>query len=232
GSRLLEAFPPAIRFRVGPDGHLTDERTEPLAADVRKGKDQKRDAKLKLVAGILGIRFDDLKRRDARRRRQRRLTVSAATILVLLVIFGVWGREAAKAESRRLALLSSRVQEDDPELAILIGSLGVAKLWPWGHSVLPEAEQQLHRAILASRVRFAVMGQKDSPVLVALNPSGTQLATGRSDGRVVIQDVATARVLWSRTGLNGPVSSLAWHPDGRHLAVGTHKSAISILDVS
>jgi hypothetical protein len=128
--------------------------------------------------------------RQARQRRRQQLRVAFAAAALLLIAVAIVGfRQAAIAESRRLASSSVSVQEDDPELAILIASLGVAELGPWGHSVLPEVEQQLHRALLASRVRFTVIGPKDSPMFVPLNPDGKQLATGRSDGSVVIQDL-------------------------------------------
>ena len=61
---------------------------EPLAADVRKWADGKVLGKLKLVAGILGIRLDDLRRRDMLRRRRNRISVTAGiTAVVLLTTF-------------------------------------------------------------------------------------------------------------------------------------------------
>jgi WD40 repeat protein len=115
-SGLLEAFPPAIRFRVGPDGALTEERAEPLAADVRKGKDARTDAKLKLLAGILGIGFDELKRRDARRRTRQRAQLSAIVLSVLLVIFGVWWNRQRAFESKRQVALAQRLADQSAEL--------------------------------------------------------------------------------------------------------------------
>ena len=41
GSADEECFPEALSFRMGPDGQLTQERTEPIAADGRPGKDPK-----------------------------------------------------------------------------------------------------------------------------------------------------------------------------------------------
>src|SRR5262249_9984118 len=40
-SGLLEAFPSALRFAVGPDGNVTADRTEPIAADARPHGDGK-----------------------------------------------------------------------------------------------------------------------------------------------------------------------------------------------
>ncbi len=55
-----ECFPEALRYVLGPDGALTDERTEPIADDVRPHGDGKATAKLKLIAGLLGVGLDVL----------------------------------------------------------------------------------------------------------------------------------------------------------------------------
>ncbi|MGH8034680.1 MAG: toll/interleukin-1 receptor domain-containing protein, partial [Lysobacterales bacterium] len=61
GDPVLNCFPPALVQRL--DG----QQYEPLAADARRYADGKALSRLKLVAGILGIRLDDLRRRDAQR---------------------------------------------------------------------------------------------------------------------------------------------------------------------
>jgi len=49
-----ECLPPALRFTVE-NGIVTDRPApEPLAADLRPGADGRRDAKLKIIAGLLG----------------------------------------------------------------------------------------------------------------------------------------------------------------------------------
>src|SRR5438445_7139656 len=75
-SGLLECFPPAVRFRVGPNTELTDQPTEPIAADVRKGKDGKVNALFKLLSGILAIGYDQLKQREKQRQFWRRVRLS------------------------------------------------------------------------------------------------------------------------------------------------------------
>ena len=68
-----ECFPPALRYRVGADGELTEQRVEPIAGDMRPGtgRDGFRNAMLKAVAGICGIDFAALVNREAKRRRRR-----------------------------------------------------------------------------------------------------------------------------------------------------------------
>jgi tetratricopeptide (TPR) repeat protein len=68
-------FPPALRA-PGADGLVH----EPLAADARPGADGRERALLKLVAGLLGVGFDDLARRDAQRRHRRLAWIAAAAV--------------------------------------------------------------------------------------------------------------------------------------------------------
>jgi hypothetical protein len=58
-----ECFPPALRYKLDAAGNLSSTRTEPIAADARPGKDGRNNAKLKLIAGVLGVGFDALRRR-------------------------------------------------------------------------------------------------------------------------------------------------------------------------
>ncbi len=78
GREVEECFPPALRFRLGADGVLSGRRTEPIAADARPGKDGAYNAKLKLIAGLLGVGFDALKRREMQRRNRRLFAFSCA----------------------------------------------------------------------------------------------------------------------------------------------------------
>jgi len=77
GAHGAQCFPEALLQPGGSEYHA------PLAADARKYGDGKSLAKLKLVAGILGIRLDELRRRDAQRRRRNLLLSSTAAIAVV-----------------------------------------------------------------------------------------------------------------------------------------------------
>jgi len=81
----LECFPPALIYRVGPDGELTEERSEPIAADLRPGKDSKQDARLKIVAGMLDVGLDELKQRDARRRHVRMMWLVGGSLAGMII---------------------------------------------------------------------------------------------------------------------------------------------------
>jgi len=77
---------------------------EPLAADARAYADGKRLAMLKLVAGILGIRLDQLRQRDMQRRRRTWALsgLSAAAVVVLTSVLALTAIDSRKdAQARR-----------------------------------------------------------------------------------------------------------------------------------
>lgn len=78
---------------------------EPLAADARKWADGKVLAKLKLVAGILGARLDDVRQREMHRRRRNRIlyAVTVATVVLLTTILSVTTVTNRKMAKQRLA---------------------------------------------------------------------------------------------------------------------------------
>jgi eukaryotic-like serine/threonine-protein kinase len=83
-----ECFPDALKFKLGADGELGAARAEPIAADARPTGDDREDAKLKLIAGLLGIGFNALKQREveAARRRARLYGAIAASMAVLALV--------------------------------------------------------------------------------------------------------------------------------------------------
>ena len=91
GDPERECFPPALRFQVGLDGALTDEREEPIAADAQPQGDGKDVAKLKVVAGLLGLGLDEIVRRAERARRRRLRNWVAALALLTVTFAGLAG---------------------------------------------------------------------------------------------------------------------------------------------
>ena len=83
-----ECFPDAIRYEVTPGGELTNQPCEPIAADARPQGDGRFNAKLKLLAGLLGVRYDELRQREKIRRRRNRITWTSMTVATLLLMSG------------------------------------------------------------------------------------------------------------------------------------------------
>ena len=89
GREEEECFPAALRFRLAPDGSLSDVPAEPLAADLRPEKDGRRLAKLKLLAGLTGVRLDDLAQRETQRRVRRLIALAAASTTGMVLAGGL-----------------------------------------------------------------------------------------------------------------------------------------------
>ncbi len=84
-SGLLECFPPAVRFQVI-DGQVTNDPAEPIAADTRPGKDGKTNALLKLLSGVMGVGYDELRQREKQRLRRRQMRLAAVAVLAVIFV--------------------------------------------------------------------------------------------------------------------------------------------------
>ena len=71
---------------------------EPIAADAREQGDGFGQAFLKLVAGLLSLRYDQLRQRELRRRQQRWVLIAGFSAL-LAIVFGVLAVEATLARN-------------------------------------------------------------------------------------------------------------------------------------
>ena len=90
-------------------------RPEPLAADVRKEADGKQGAKLKILAGILGVPYDELRQREAARRQKRLVAIAVAAsigfvVMAGLTVFALVSRAEA-VEQRKVAELRTVTAE-------------------------------------------------------------------------------------------------------------------------
>jgi dipeptidyl aminopeptidase/acylaminoacyl peptidase len=79
-----ECFPASACHSILPDGSVGSDRVDPMAADARPHADGPKRAAFKLIAGLLGVSFDELWRRQ-RRRRIRQVIQGALAISGLAV---------------------------------------------------------------------------------------------------------------------------------------------------
>jgi tetratricopeptide (TPR) repeat protein len=99
GDPRKECFPHALL-----ETRASGDNLEPLAADFRAGGDDRRVALVKLVAGLLDLRLDQIIERDLQRRQRRVMVITVLSVLLSLVmgtmaLFALSAR--AEAERRR-----------------------------------------------------------------------------------------------------------------------------------
>jgi len=118
----LECFPPALIHELGADGQLTDRRSEPIAADARKGKDNRQNAKLKLIAGMLGVGFDALKQREQQRHQRRMIAVTTAAItgmaMTLVLAAAAWFARIEAEEQRNRAQIEAETARQTTQFMV------------------------------------------------------------------------------------------------------------------
>ncbi len=131
GDPQRECFTPALRFKLSADGSLTGEREEPIAADARPQGDGKEIAKQKIVAGLLGVGFDEIIRRAERaRRRRNRLRfglIGAAALIVASAVLGWVGFESFYEQLRVAEDLNSA--SDTADACERADSMNVSDQW-------------------------------------------------------------------------------------------------------
>lgn len=121
-------FAPALRFEVDASGAITSTPSEPLGLDTRVQPFER--MRVRLIAGLLDIPFDDLWNRD-RRRRQRNQALAAAAGAVTLGGLGIGGflwnedRERAQVQQIDRALIDARRDFGEGRVA-----QGLARLRP------------------------------------------------------------------------------------------------------
>ncbi|WP_232309589.1 toll/interleukin-1 receptor domain-containing protein [Luteibacter yeojuensis] len=125
GREAEECFPPSLRLRCDGDGNVLDDVIEPLAADVRPGGDGKADARYKLVAGMLGLDLDTLKRRALQRRARRAMALAAVALAIMVATTGLAiNAMLARRDAVAASHVAERRQKDAEDLvAFMLGDL-------------------------------------------------------------------------------------------------------------
>jgi WD40 repeat protein len=181
---------PLQLFRVTPEGKLSP----PLAADLRprkKGGDGEARALIKIVAGLIGVSFDDLWQRE-RRRRQRRLMTLGTAVAAFLGLAGAVGywvearSTALEADTRNTAARTywqqaRGLRQSDPLLSLHLMTEAAATA----------ADLKLRNAVLLDHVQRL----KATRLLASWDFTGDeQLGSGAFD--VVLQDSGKIAVVW------------------------------------
>ena len=109
----LNCFPPALDPEVVDSELLSERNTEPLGIDLRKESFQR--ARIRLVAGLLGISFDSLWQREKRRKMKRRAVTALASLVLasVIVVLGLkWFTERGRVHAQRIDSTLVKVRDD------------------------------------------------------------------------------------------------------------------------
>ena len=143
-------------------------------------------------------------------------------------------QQALLARARELSAASLTNLSVDPERSILLALQAVNETYEVDHTVLPEAEDALHRAVMAARARLTLCCHADSLVTVAYSPDGSRIATASQDGTAKIWDAATGSELITLGTVDGSnaVNLLAYSPDGTRIVTGHDDHTARVWDAA
>jgi WD40 repeat protein/DNA-binding SARP family transcriptional activator len=163
-----------------------------------------------------------IERRSKRRLRGLVAVFAAAAVVAGALTFvaanqrGRAQRGAAVATARELAASALANREPDPELSVLLAIEAVQATRSSGGTPVPEAQEALHRAVVASRLDLKVAGVGG---LLAWSRRGVFVTEGpQGSGLIEIRDADTGKRVLSFHGHDGDVTDVAFSADGSRLA--------------
>jgi WD40 repeat protein/class 3 adenylate cyclase len=174
-------------------------------------------------------------------RRLRSFLVGTAVFLVVALVAGVLAlvqrgraqeeaqraeRQARLATARELASAAVANLDVDPERSILLALEAVDATWEADGSVVPEAEEALHHALIESRIVLTVPEGGG----LAVSPDGERFATTRDDGTATVWDTSTGERVLTLEGHEGPISDADFSADGTRLATTGQDGTVRLWD--
>ncbi len=216
---------------------IADSLDQPLAADLRPQGDGPREAVLKLIAGLLGIDFDLLRRRraEAERRRRRILFAVAAAYAVTMTaaLVAVMSINLRLMESRRTAIAAQAKHAneiDRPDTAMLLAGAALPAPRSALEPDIPLAQAEAVRALLANRLES--VRPSSNANLMVVDPNLNRAYLAPFDGRLSAVALPGGRAIRGWTAPNSQATSLAVSADGKQLALATSAGQIIIVDAA
>jgi tRNA A-37 threonylcarbamoyl transferase component Bud32 len=123
--------------------------------------------------------------------------------------------------SGKLALAQSAWQEGNGEAALLHLEECQWNLRGWEHRHLWTLFNSNHQTL----------GRHASQIhCVAWSPDGKRIASGGSDGTVIVWDAAKGRAIFTLKGHTRPIQCVAFSPDSKRIASGSYDNTIRVWD--
>lgn len=237
-----ECFPAGLRFTLGSDRELGPDRVEPIAADLRPGHDTRRDAFLRIAAGLLGIGFDDLKQRELRRRHRRMLFVIGLTTVLTLLMTGLavtaWlakleaqrqQRVATRTLSRSDFIQASRLLEEADASAAMAHLARAVRVDPENHAA---ADLMLSELIWANWPQPLALpiACGDGIAQAVLSRDGRRLVKALSTGEIVTEKTGDRSIVSRFRGRDAEPTGIVLDDSGRFAAI-RYRDGVQAFDL-
>jgi WD40 repeat protein len=178
--------------------------------------------------------------RELERRSLQRLRILAAVVAMAALVAGglavfAFGQRADAERERRVAVARELAAaavgnlDEDAERSVLLALEAVEHTRTADGSVLPEAREALHRAVVASRIVMRVAGLGG---VLDWSPDGRLFVTEgpEESGLIDIRDARTGRRVRSFRGHDADVNLVAFSADGSMLATTGDDGTVKVWD--
>lgn len=221
GNEDRECFPKVFRYEVLRNGHATETLAQPIAADVRGGRKTRNTAKLKLLAGILGLDYDELRRRDVRRKHQRILGTVASFLVIGMILVTTWlWQEKEKKQQINLQKIETYTLTGKRELEAGDSEKAAAYL---ADAYRLGGEGIRQRLLLARAMRGLDMQGNTIASLAApireirFDPNGQYMLTRSGECRVDVWDTQTLACVATLDDKQENIEVAVFTPNGRKI---------------
>jgi WD40 repeat protein/DNA-binding SARP family transcriptional activator/energy-coupling factor transporter ATP-binding protein EcfA2 len=149
-------------------------------------------------------------------------------------------RQARTALARELAASAVASLAVDPQRSILLAIQAVNTTREADATVVPEAEEALHRAVQADRTLLTVTRTEHLDTTggpgehggAAFSPDGATVAMPADHNTAKLVNAATGRAVWTFAGHTDRVTDVAFSPDGTRLATASTDHTARVWDVA
>jgi len=188
-------------------------------------------AEVAYIKSSLNLRQRDTARREQRRRR---ITISLAIGLVVITILALFawqqsikaGVQARIAVARELAAASVANLDVDPERSILLALEAVNTTYSADKTILPEAEDALHRAVRETRTLHTIRPAGAG----VFSPDTSQIVTGSPDGVATVWNVETGEPEMTLVGHTDAIRNIAFSKNGQLIATCSNDMTARVWD--
>lgn len=230
---LPECFPLAMRFRVDEQGQLCSEREEPIAADVRLGRDSPSDALLRIAAGLLGVGFDELKRRAERTRMRRRLAAAGVVAGIAAIGLGLW-RFGESQRQRDIILHEAARNQERGRLELMEGKVWTSLAYlaaAYQVSDTPALRLLLGEATRRGLPVLTLSGDTKLKYQARFSPDDKLVVTVSEDQTAKLWETDRGKLVRTLSGHGDVVETASFTPDGKRVITGSNDGTTRIWNV-
>ncbi|MDP3386342.1 MAG: TIR domain-containing protein [Eubacteriales bacterium] len=239
-----ESFPQEL-FGMSKENKVT----EPLAADIRAENTHRslkklKTEKLRILAPILGCKYDELRQRHRERELRTKMMISTA-LSIFFLLFGAFTlyqlklvkeseQKALSAESIALSEMSRYQLASGNKLEAMKLSLDALPIDVENpeRPYIYEAEVALYNAFYSRpyQGRIILKGHREKIQHLEFSRDGSMLATASEDYSVIIWKTANGYKLTELIGHTGPVVHCHFNSDAKKLVTSSMDGTVRIWD--